>query len=493
MGRCFFARKDKGHLRHRLMNWLGWSGLDAIGRLAMLTASTAILSRWLHPRDFGVAALVLTVVTLASVLVGAPFEEALAQRKVLRLAHVRASLAACWLASVALLVLSVPLGFFLAWAYGESQIAWLLPVGMTSIFFSGHSDVLTGLIRRHRRFTDLSKATLFGNAVGISFAVAIALAGGGAWALIAQRALIAAVRALSLQSRIEIVVLPARSIAQLRDIWRYASVALLDRMMDNLTFLAFNYLVGGFYGLNTLGYVNMAMRLVEPIRGAVGATGHNVAFSFFARLQHDPEKLRDRARTVISHAALAIAPVFVGLAAVTPVLLPLVSGPGWDAAIEIGVCLAIGSAIAIPARLIFTAASARARPEFSLIANIGGFAATLAVLILATKMGPISVGLARIAGDLVQALVAIGVSPAVLGWSRRGRLFALAPAWLLAAGMGVFVASLHHALPHLSQVAQLALSIGLGVVTYGAFLVLFARSQFNGLTAMLALARTAQG
>ena len=67
----------------------------------MLAASTAVLSRWLNPRDFGVAALALTVVTLASVVVGAPFEEALAQRKVLRLAHLRAALTACWLASLA--------------------------------------------------------------------------------------------------------------------------------------------------------------------------------------------------------------------------------------------------------------------------------------------------------------------------------------------------------------------------------------------------------
>lgn len=476
------------------MNWLGWSGLDAIGRLAMLTASTAVLSRLLSPRDFGVAALVLTVVTVASVLVGAPFEEALAQRKVLRLAHLRAALTACWLASLALVVLSIPLGLFLAWANGESRIATLLPIGMASIFFSGHSDVLTGLVRRHRRFTDLAKATLFGNAVGIAFSVGVALAGGGVWALIAQRALVAAVRALALQSRIDIVILPARSVAHLRDIWRYASVALVDRMMDNLTFLAFNYLVGGLYGLNTLGYVNMAMRLVEPIRGAIGATGHNVAFSFFARLQHDPEKLRERARSVISRAALAIAPVFLGLAAVTPVLLPLVSGPGWDTAIEIGICLAIGGAIAIPARLIFTALSARARPEYSLIANIGGFAATLAMLVFAAKLGPISVGLARIAGDLVQALVAIGVSPGLLGWSRRGRLLTLAPAWLLAAAMGVFVAGLHHALPHFGQVAQLALSIGLGIALYGLFLMLFARSQFAGVAAMLgARAKTAQG
>jgi O-antigen/teichoic acid export membrane protein len=356
---------------------------------------------------------------------------------------------------------------------------------MGSTFFSGHSDVLTGLVRRHRRFTDLAKATLFGNAVGIAASVCIALLGGGVWALIAQRLLVVIVRAFSLQSRLDFVIWPSRSIGHLRDLARYGGLSFIDRMMDNLTFLAFNYLVGGFYGVNTLGYVNMAMRLVEPIRGAIGATGHNLAFSFFARLQHDPERLRERAQTVVSQASLAIAPVFVGLAAVTPVLLPLVSGPGWNEAIEIGVCLAIGSAIAIPARLIFTALSAKARPEYSVIGNIAGFLGTLAVLVFATKLGPVSVGLSRIAGDLLQAVIAIGVSPGLLGWSRRGRLLTLAPAWLLAAAMGVFVSGLHHALPNFGQVMQLALSIALGVAIYALFLALFARSHFTGLTAML--------
>ncbi len=468
--------------------------MDAIGRLAMLTVSTAILSRCLSPHDFGLAALVLTVVSVASVAVGAPFEEALAQRKVLRLVHLRASLTGCWLFGLAWVVAAIPVGLALAWAYHEPQIAPMLPICMLSIFFSGHSDVLTGLVRRQRRFTDLAKATLIGNAVGIGASVAIALLGGGVWALIAQRLLVVIFRALSLQSRIEIVILPSRDVSHLRDLARYGGLAFIDRMMDNLTFLAFNYLVGGFYGINTLGYVNMAMRLVEPIRGAIGSTGHNLAFSFFARLQHDTDRLRDRARSVISNASLAIAPVFVGLAAVTPVLLPLVSGPGWDEAIEIGVCLAIGSAIAIPARLIFTALSAKARPEYSVIGNIAGFAGTLAVLIFASKLGPLSVGLSRIAGDLLQAVIAIGVSPSLLGWSRRGRFLTLAPAWILAAAMGVFVFGLHHALPNFGQVLKLAVSIGLGVAIYALFLAVFARSQFSGLTSMLASrAKPAEG
>jgi O-antigen/teichoic acid export membrane protein len=473
-------------LRHRLFKWLGWSSIDAIGRIAILTASTAVLSRCLSPRDFGVSALILTVVTLAGVVVGAPFEEALAQRKVLRLAHLRAALTASWLASLACVALSIPLGLMLARAYDEPQFVWGLPVGMISCFFSGHSDILTGLIRRRRRFADLAKATLLGNAIGIVASLAIALAGGGVWALIMQRLLVSAARALLLQAWMrDVVILPSRSVGHLRDLARYGGLALIDRMMDNLTFLAFNYLVGGIYGLTTLGYLNMAMRLVEPIRGAVGATAHNIAFSFFSPLQHDTARLRERAKSVISYASLGTAPVFVGLAAVTPTLLPLIAGPGWDQSIDIGICLAIGSAISIPARLVFTALSARARPEYSVIANVSASVVTIGVTLAGVPLGPLSVGLARIAGDLAQALIAIGVSSNLLDWSRRDRFLALAPAWSLAALMGAAVVGLRHALPPFGQLAQVALQIGGGIAIYGLFLVLFARSRLSGVAELM--------
>ena len=40
-----------------------------------------------------------------------------------------------------------------------------------------------------------------------------------------------------------------------------------------------NYLEGAFYGLTVLGCVKMAMRLIEPLRGAMIGSGHNIAGS----------------------------------------------------------------------------------------------------------------------------------------------------------------------------------------------------------------------
>ncbi|WP_245576929.1 oligosaccharide flippase family protein [Kaistia adipata] len=469
----------------RLLGWIGWAGADAIGRLALLTGSTIILSRMLTPHDFGVSALVLILVAVAAVCVGAPFEEALAQRRALRRAHLGAALALSWLVALGLLLVSIPGGIWLADLYGAPEMRLLLPVAMLSIFFSGHSDIATALARRLKRFNDVAMATLVGHVVGIALSLAIAFAGGGVWALIAQRLLVVVARALILQWRLGYWILPRWSRAHLGHLGRFARISFLDRLADNLTYLAFNNVVGLLYGVAVLGYVNMAMRLIEPIRGAIIATSHNLAFSYFAAAAGQPARLRDRVEPVVGNAAFVIAPLFVGLAAVTPILLPIVAGPGWEGAIDIAVCLAVGAAIILPARLVYTALSASARPEFSLIGALASFGATLVVLVAASPLGPISVGLSRLVGDSVQAALAIALPPRHLAWSRLERFRTLAPAWVISAAMGLVVAGVGVLEAGLNRPLALILSILLGVIVYVVLLAVFARPALRNLLAVV--------
>lgn len=97
----------------------------------------------------------------------------------------------------------------------------------------------------------------------------------------------------------------------------------------------------------------------------------------------------------------------------------------------------------------------------------------------ATALGPISVGLSRVAGDLARAGVAVLASPEGLDWSRRSRLAALWPAWTCAAAMGAVVTLWTPALPSPAPLTHLAQMIIVGVVVYGALLALFARPVFD--------------
>ena len=135
----------------RILGWLGWAGADALGRLVLLTGGTALFSRVLSPHDFGVTALALTFVAVGAVFVGMPFEEALAQRRSLRRIHLSAALGVSLAIGVLVMAVAIALGLWLARAYGEPDIALMLPVAMISVFFTGHTAILLALARRLRR------------------------------------------------------------------------------------------------------------------------------------------------------------------------------------------------------------------------------------------------------------------------------------------------------------------------------------------------------
>ncbi|MDE2364552.1 MAG: oligosaccharide flippase family protein [Hyphomicrobiales bacterium] len=464
----------------RLVGWLGWAGLDAVGRLALMTGSTIVFSRLLAPRDFGVAALVLTIVAAAAIFVGTPFEEALAQRRHLRMKHLRAALGASWAIAAVILAISIAGAKWLAARYGEPEIGVFLPVAMASIFFSGHSDIATALARRLRKFNDVAYATLVGHIIGVGLSLVIAVAGFGVWALVLQRPLILAVRAVLLQARLGYFIRPVLSFGLAREFGRFAGVSFLARLTDNVTYLVFNNVVEAFYGVAVLGQVNMAMRLIEPIRGAILATSHNLAFTFFARAS-DPLRQRVLIEQVVSQAAIATAPVFMGMAAIAPQLLPIVAGPGWDDAVGITICLSIASVFAVPSQLIYTAFSANARPGLSFVSLIFGFAAILLILVGFRSFGPISVGLSRIAGDVMRAGFAVGLSSSYLGLSRRARFDALVPAWAYAGAMGYSVYVLGAFVPDHPAMLKLALLILCGIIIYAALVLTLARPTADAL------------
>ena len=469
----------------RLLGWISWAGIDAAGRLLLLSGSTIVLSRVSSPRDFGVAALVLTIVAVASVFVGAPFEEALTQLPRLRSRHISAALAASWLVGAALFAGALVAAAPLARLYDAAEIRILLPAAMVSIFFSGHSDIVAALARRRRRFNELAYATLAGHVIGVGLSLLIAGFGYGLWALIAQRVLTVIARAFILQWRIGFLIFPRWLPAQLSELSRYASISFLARLTDSVTYLVFNNLVQALFGVLELGQVNMAMRLIEPIRSAITATGHNLAFSFFARASREPARLRQMCDHVITHSAFAVTPVFVGLAAVAPVLLPIVAGPGWHGAVVVTIWLSLAGAISAPSGLIFTALSAKGRPELNLLSFLVSFAATVVVLVGAAALGPVSVGLSRVAGDGVRAALAIGISAGGWEWPRRARMAALLPAWRLSAAMGLIVATLDAWLPGGPTFARLAILIGAGIVAYALLMAAFARPAFEIIAAPL--------
>lgn len=472
-------------MSQRIAVWVGFASLDAVVRLLMQVFTVALLARLLTPLDFGTASLVLTVIaTLCVVTGGIPFEETLSQRRVVRRAHYEMVLSVCWIGGAVLTAAVWFAGDWVGAAFGEPRLRLLLTVACGMVFINAYLTLVTVVARRTKRFTDLAFANLIGNIVAGIVAVSLGVAGAGIWALLAFRAFMILVPAIVLSFRLRLLFRPGWAPARLRQIRGFSGVLLLDRTLETVTHLVLSYGVGALYGVTTLGYVNIAVRIIAPIRAAIGSISHNLTFPFFRAAATHAELETQTLRT-ISIASLGAAPAFLGLAAVSHLLILTMAGYDWIAAAPVVALMGIGASLTCSIQNVHTATTARGRPQTNLVRQTMGLAFLCVGLVAFTPLGVLAAGLARLMGDIAETGCSLFVARRDLGLSWSQIATHSGAPWIAAAAMALVIhgASLELLL-WLGPWGALATGMLLGVVVYGLLIVLFLgparRMVFNG-------------
>lgn len=470
-----------GSHARRMMGWLGLAGADAVGRLLMQIAATAVLARMLGAEAFGAAAIVFSTVALAATIAGGvPFEEALVHRRGVKRGHFQSALAASLVAALGVVALVLLFGDALGGVFGIDDGRLLLLGGCALLFANAFSVVLIAFARRRRRFAAVAQASLASNAFGCVAAVAIAVLGGGVWALIALRVLQVFANAALLAIMLGVFFMPAWRPERFREIAGFASISLGERFVENANYLVFNYAVGALFGLGALGQLNMAMRIVEPLRGAFLGISHNLAYPGLMRAARSGRPMSDAVAEATMAATLLAAPVFLGLAAVSPTLIPLLAGPGWEDAVLIAIMLAAGGSITTTVQMLYTSSQVLGRPDLNLKRRLVGLASLAAVLAAAQPFGAAAAGVARVGGDAAEALWSATASRRLAGQNWAELFQAMGPPWLAAAAMAVIVGWLGGGIaPRDASFVDLIGLVAAGGALYVGLIVVFSRRHFR--------------
>lgn len=471
----------------KMSGWAAIAGLEAASRLFLQVLTTAVLARLLTPDDFGTTALVLTVVTIFNVFVAVPFEEPLSQRKHLRGIHVRTALAASWAMGLLFLALSVPIGWGLGRHYDVPDLAFLLPAASLMLFPNVAVVIATAVARRRQAFNSIALSSLVGNVAGTVAAIGLGFLGAGLWALIAFRVVAIFAQAVVLVWLVGMSLRPTWSRRHYTDLAGFAWTILWDRLTDNLTYLLFNFMVASMFGIGVLGQFNMAMRVIEPVRGAVIAVSHNLSFSLFLPAAHGAGDLAFLVRRFCARTALVTSPIFFGIAAVAPLLVPVLAGPGWEQAVLIAQILGVGGGLVTATQLVITGLSALGMPQYSLWRGIVRLGVIIAALASIGPLGAVAVGLSRLAGDLTDTLGALLLARHKLGIPLRRMVGDLArplACSALMAGAVALAGPMLHA--RLGDLGGLVVGVTLGAVLYPALVALLDR---EGLYAVIAAVR----
>ena len=329
------SRPGLSDLRSRVLGGLVWVGASQAGLQITRVIAAIAIARLLTPKEYGLAALALVFASLVLVFSDLALGAALIQRKTLSALDRDTAFWVTAASGVLFTILGVALAGPLAALYGEPSAKPLLVALSASFLVSALGAPQQSLMLRDMDFKRVEILPMFGALAGGAAGVAIAVAGGGAWAIITQYLAAAFVTTLLVWLRSTWRPRFAFSWASLRDLGGFSIYMLGHRMLYYLQTNGDRFLVGRFLGAGPLGAYALAFNTIVQPASKLGGPLQRVMSPAFCRIQEEPERIAAAwARVTRMLAALAV-PALVGLAVVAPDFVRVVLGDQWIAAVPV--------------------------------------------------------------------------------------------------------------------------------------------------------------
>jgi polysaccharide transporter, PST family len=445
-----------------------------------------VLARLVDPSAFGLVALAAVYLMTVQSLSDQGLATALVQRETIEAAHKDSAFWANLFVGVALALSTIVLAEPLARFYGEPRLAPILRWFAMAPVLASLSVVQQALLSRALRFRQLAIRQLIGAVAGGVVGVAMAYAGMGVWALVAQSLTIQAVGVVVLWSIAEWRPRLAFSYRHFRELFGFGSNVLAANIIRSVGLQADRLVLGYFLGATELGYYSIAQRLLSILTDFVAGSAERIVVPLFSRIQGEKERVNRGLMTAQRLLTLITIPAFVGLAATAPVLMPIVLGAKWQASVLATQILAAASLGYCLSFFFGHVLTALGRPGLRL-AIVTAQAVSLAVVsVIGVSFGLVGVAV----GATLNQILFYGVE---LLFLRRNAGFSLA-AYLgevlvpLAASlvMAAAVLLLGREMTGFRPILQLIGEVGLGAAIYAGILLIFARHR---LKEVLSLAR----
>lgn len=317
-------------LRTRSIRSVAFNGAGQYATQALGLLTAAVLGRLLDPEDFGLVGMILAANAFLMILATAGVSSTVVQFKKFENKDFQALLGlSCFvgLAAAAFLALLAP---FLALFFREPRLELIAVVWAPALIFTALAQVPQGMLQRNFLFAQRSTAMVLSAMIAAGLAIWSAYNGLGYWALVLQSLLRTFLLFLFAAFFAKIRLLPSLDLKLYRKVFSYTGNLTLFQFINYFHRNLDNLLIGRFLGAAQLGFYTRAYSLLSIFNTAMSGVINPVLHAAMARKQDDMVSLRNAYGQVISIMLWVSAPMMGALAALSPEVIRLVWGPGWE-------------------------------------------------------------------------------------------------------------------------------------------------------------------
>jgi PST family polysaccharide transporter len=324
------------------VGWMG--GAELFNRIFRL-ATTVTLARTFSAYDYGLTAVIFTVVEFANVFtlrkgIGAKIIQA-EEGEILVISNTSYWLN--WMLCLGIFVLQLTLAFPISLFYGSPELVWPICASALMYLMMPFYLIHAALIQRENRLKVTALCQVLQSLVANAITVILALLGMGVWAVVWP---------MILTTPIWIIVLwryhpwrppQAFSLHRWQEIVHFGGnllgVHLLQQVRNNIDYL----IIGRGLGMDALGLYYFAFNAGFGISRNVISAFTSALFPYLCQVQHDIQQLKVRYFSSLKKTFSIIIPFIALQAGLAPFYVPLVFGEKWTEGIPILIliCLSV--------------------------------------------------------------------------------------------------------------------------------------------------------
>jgi O-antigen/teichoic acid export membrane protein len=320
-------------IRTRTFRNISYIGLAQITVLILTFVMITVLARLLTPEDFGIASIGIILMALFATVQDFGITQAVIQRDTRVEESVAVGLSIRWMIAAVLLVTIVLLSDPISDFYDNAAVAPVLIVMSANLFVQPVAFPSLVMLSRGLQFRRLAVGTVAQYGTMSFMSIGLALAGFSYWSIVFGSLAGSAAYVVTLRYYQTARVRPMMDRGLAKDLLGFGTHLLVAGLMAYVIFNIDQLVIGKVLGVAVLGVYFIAVRFGRTLGEQISGTVNKVLFPTMARMKDSLDHLRVGYTESLRMIAVITIPLSVGMAALSPMFVPVVLGDGWAATV----------------------------------------------------------------------------------------------------------------------------------------------------------------
>lgn len=462
---------------------LVWRFAERCGAQLVSFIVSIVLARILAPEDYGTIALVTVFTAILQVFVDSGLGTALIQKKDADEIDFSSVFYFNFVVCLILYLGMFAAAPFIADFYGDVTLVPVIRILSLTIVISGVKGIQQAYVSRNMLFKRFFFSTIGGTIFSAVLGIAMAYAGFGIWALVAQQLSNTFIDTLILWITVRWRPTKSFSWTRLKYLlsfgWKLLVSSLLDTAYNNLR----NLIIGKMYSSSDLAFYNQGDKFPKVIVTNINASIDSVLLPTMSSAQDDKERVKQMTRRAIKTSTYVMAPLMMGLAFCAEPIVSLVLTDKWLPCVPFLRIFCITYMFWPVHTANLNAINAMGRSDWFLRLEIIKKIMGMTILLSTMWFGVMAMAYSLLLSSVLSQIINSWPNRKLLGYGYLEQVRDFAPGILLAVIMGICVYFISFL--HLSTVVTLLIQFIGGAAIYTGVSAILKLEEFEYLLGMV--------